>query len=117
MKNGKLNNKHKIGFTDCSILEVAKYYASTPSVRAEIEEYGERTDYSSLGGSNWVYVNYWGIEPGQTVEIQEKGKSLEVEKVSDEDPLFAGIEVGAKFETEPGMIDVPALNDFLKLVK
>ena len=32
-------------------------------------------------------------------------------------PLFAGIEVGAKFETEPGMIDVPALNDFLKLVK
>ena len=27
MKNGKLNNKHKIGFTDCSILEVAKYYA------------------------------------------------------------------------------------------
>ena len=69
--------------------EVAKYYASTPSVRAEIEEYGERTDYSSLGGSNWVYVNYWGIEPGQTVEIQEKGKSLEVEKVSDEDPLFA----------------------------
>ena len=32
-------------------------------------------------------------------------------------PLFAGVEVGAKFETEPGMIDVPALSNFLKLVK
>lgn len=41
-----------------------------------------------------------------------------VEKLRDvRHPLFAGIEVGAKFETEPGMIDVPALNDFLKLVK
>lgn len=26
-KNGKLNNKHKIGFTDCSIIVVAKYFA------------------------------------------------------------------------------------------
>lgn len=27
MKNGKLDIKHKIGFTDCSLIEAAKYYA------------------------------------------------------------------------------------------
>ena len=51
-------------------------------------------------------------------DIKDTRGEKKVEKLRDvRHPLFAGIEVGAKFETEPGMIDVPALNDFLKQVK
>lgn len=70
---------------------VSEFYRKDPLVRAEIEEYGKRLDYGAAPyyKGNYIYVNYWMLKPGETVEILEKGKMLEVERTSDEDPLIA----------------------------
>lgn len=68
--------------------EVGKAYASNPGARLQQETFdGSRLDYSLPKYRNWVYVNYWGWVPGQTVEIYEDGKSLEVIKTINEDPM------------------------------
>lgn len=70
---------------------VSEFYRKDPLVRAEIEEYHGRLDYGAAPyyKGNYIYVNYWMLSPGETVEILENGKMLEVESTSDEDPLYA----------------------------
>ena len=52
------------------------------------ELYPVRTWYADPSFTNMVYVNYWGFAPGQTVEIFEDGKALDVSTCLRDDPLY-----------------------------
>ena len=67
---------------------VRDWFAGDAAFRRELDLCGERTDYADPAYRNCIYVNYWMFQPGETVEILEKGKPLPVERVTDEDPLF-----------------------------
>ena len=67
---------------------VMSYYAADKDIRAQIKANPGKIDYADKAFRNCVYVNYWYYKPGETVEILENGKLLEVSKVEDEDPLF-----------------------------
>ena len=67
---------------------VRDWFAGDAAFRRELDICGERTDYADPAYRNCIYVNYWMFQPGETVEILEKGKPLPVERVTDEDPLF-----------------------------
>lgn len=67
---------------------VGEYYRSCELVGVQQRLYPERIDYGRPEYANCVYVNYWEYQPGQRVEMYEKGRALEVEQVEDEDPLY-----------------------------
>ncbi len=84
---------------------VMSYYAHDKDIRAQMKTYPDRVDYADKRFRNWIYVNYWFYKPGETVEILENGKPLEVSKVNDEDPLF---NVNKYL---PSFIDKPEFNE------
>lgn len=84
-------NTHRFGEKWMRIYDmnsVMSYYSKDKDIRAQMETYPTRIDYADKRFRNMVYVNYWYYKPGETVEILENGKPLEVSKVNDEDPLI-----------------------------
>ena len=56
-------------------------------VKKQQELFGStRLDYGQRKWRNYVFVNYWGWEPGDWVEMYEKGRKLKVEATRYEDP-------------------------------
>lgn len=48
---------------------------------------GYAKTWSSTSSANEVYINVWNYDPEWTIEVTENGRSLDVEKVSVNDPL------------------------------
>ena len=67
---------------------VGDFYRNDPQCRIFHELYPERSWYADPAFANMIYVNYWGYAPGQTVEIFEDGKALEVSKSGLDEPLY-----------------------------
>ena len=67
---------------------VARRYASDKNIRALLAACPGRDDYSAKQYRNCVYINYWMLREGETVEAFENGRPLKVEQVNDEDPLY-----------------------------
>lgn len=67
---------------------VGEYYRTCDLIGVQQRLYPERIDYSRPEYANCVYVNYWEYQPGQRVEMYEKGRALDVKQVEDEDPLY-----------------------------
>lgn len=67
---------------------VGEYYRNCELIGVQQRLYPERIDYGRPEYANCVYVNYWEYQPGQRVEMYEKGRALKVEQVEDEDPLY-----------------------------
>ena len=67
---------------------VAKRYAADKDIRALLAACPGRDDYAAKEYRNCVYINYWMLRDGETVEALENGRPLEVEQVNDEDPLY-----------------------------
>lgn len=67
---------------------VGEYYRTCDLIGVQQRLYPERIDYSQPEYANCVYVNYWEYQPGQRVEMYEKGRALDVKQVEDEDPLY-----------------------------
>ena len=67
---------------------VRSFYAKDPLFASEMANCGLKRDYSAPEYKNFVYVNYWEYRPGETVEILENGRPLEVERALETDPLF-----------------------------
>ncbi|MBQ7610587.1 MAG: calcineurin-like phosphoesterase C-terminal domain-containing protein [Bacteroidales bacterium] len=67
---------------------VAKRYAADKDIRALLAACPGRDDYAAREYRNYVYINYWMLRDGETVEALENGRPLEVEQVNDEDPLY-----------------------------
>lgn len=68
--------------------EIADLYRKSPKMKKLLETYPKRPDYTSRSYRNKIHVNYWMYMTGETVEIYEDGKALEVTKVNDEDPWY-----------------------------
>ena len=67
--------------------EVGKYYRASEGVKRQQELYSStRLDYGKKKWRNYVFLNYWGWEPGDRVEMFEKNKKLKVEETRYEDP-------------------------------
>lgn len=66
---------------------VGEAYRSSEGIRRQQEMFpGSRIDYGARKWRNYVFVNYWGWEPGDTVEMYEKGRRLKTEATRYEDP-------------------------------
>lgn len=68
--------------------EVGKAYRESEGIKKMKELYsgGSRLDYGDKKWRNHVFVNYWGWEPGDSVQILEKNRQLKVEATRYEDP-------------------------------
>lgn len=67
--------------------EVGKAYKASEGVKRQQELFPDtRLDYGKSKWRNYVFVNYWGWEPGDYVEIYEKARKLKVEDAGYEDP-------------------------------
>ena len=67
---------------------VGDFYRNDPQCRIFHELYPERSWYADPSYANMVYVNYWGYEPGDKVEVFEDGKPLAVSESDTDDPLY-----------------------------
>lgn len=66
---------------------VGEAYRESEGVKKQQELFGStRLDYGQRKWRNYVFVNYWGWEPGDWVEMYEKGRKLKVEATRYEDP-------------------------------
>ncbi len=66
---------------------VGEAYRASEGVKMQQELFSAtRLDYGKKKWRNYVFLNYWGWEPGDTVEMLEKGKKLKVEATRYEDP-------------------------------
>ena len=67
--------------------EVGKAYRASEGIKKQQELFPDtRLDYGNKKWRNFVFVNYWGWEPGDYVEMYEKGKKLKVTETQYEDP-------------------------------
>lgn len=73
---------------------VAKVYAESEAVKHLCKLQSNQVDYSEPQYADYVYVNCWAWESGSTLTITEDGVALEVEKVTDSDPLAAKVVFG-----------------------
>ena len=68
--------------------EVGKVYKTDEGIREQQKLFPDtRIDYSKPKWRNYVFVNYWGWEPGDYVEMYEKGKKLKTVETRYEDPV------------------------------
>lgn len=68
---------------------VAEYYRNTPDVVNMLKAHpNKRVNYGAGEFENYIYVNFWGDEPGATIEMWEGNKKLKVRRVMQDDPLF-----------------------------
>ena len=66
---------------------VGEAYRASEGVKKQQELFSStRLDYGQRKWRNYVFVNYWGWEPGDWVEMYEKGRKLKVEATRYEDP-------------------------------
>lgn len=67
--------------------EVGKAYRASDGIKEQQKLFPDtRLDYGKSKWRNYVFLNYWGWEPGDTVEMFEKSKKLKVEETRYEDP-------------------------------
>lgn len=66
--------------------EVGRAYRNEPAIAVQQKKYPLHPDYSDPLYRNCVMVNYWRQEPGDVVEIIEKGRTIKGECGTDEDP-------------------------------
>ncbi|MBP5720684.1 MAG: calcineurin-like phosphoesterase C-terminal domain-containing protein [Bacteroidales bacterium] len=67
--------------------EVGKAYRESEGIKKQQELFPDtRLDYGQSKWRNYVFLNYWGWEPGDTVEMFEKSRRLKVEDTQYEDP-------------------------------
>jgi hypothetical protein len=67
---------------------VGDAYRNSEGIRKQQELFPDtRIDYGARKWRNYVMLNYWGYEPGDRVEMIEKGKKLMVEATRYEDPV------------------------------
>ena len=81
---------------------VKKYYAEDATLRSFFKEYKSRTDYAGGGFENFIYVNYWGDEPGAKLEILEDTTKLKVRPILQDDPTNTIAVAVHKFRTNRG---------------
>lgn len=86
--------------------QVRSAYAGDAEVMEEIRNENGDGDYSDPKYKNWIYVNYWGWKHGQSVEILENGKPLQVEKTDDPDPIFRASFAARWKDVEPAELFV-----------
>lgn len=68
---------------------VAQYYRTNDDVKNMVRAAdGKRINYGAEGFENYVYINYWGDEPGSKLEVWEGNKSLKPRRVYQDDPLY-----------------------------
>ncbi|MBQ9463150.1 MAG: calcineurin-like phosphoesterase C-terminal domain-containing protein [Bacteroidales bacterium] len=68
--------------------KVGEAYRDSEGIKKQQELYSDtRLDYGQKKWRNYVMFNYWGWEPGDRVEMYEKGKRLKVENTGYEDPV------------------------------
>ena len=67
---------------------VGEAYRASEGVKRQQELFPDtRLDYGKKKWRNYVFLNYWGWEPGDRVEMYEKGRKLKVEDTRYEDPV------------------------------
>ena len=67
---------------------VGEAYRESEGIKKQQELFPDtRLDYGKKKWRNYVFVNYWGWEPGDWVEMYEKGRKLKVEATRYEDPV------------------------------
>ena len=67
---------------------VAEYFASDKQCKALAKAAPKRKTFSEAKFKNGIMVNYWGLQEGDKVEMFEYGESLDVKKVSMDEPLY-----------------------------
>lgn len=78
---------------------VKKYYTEDKTIRSFFKEYKNRTDYAGEGFENYIYVNYWGDEPGAKLEIFEDSMKLKVRPILHDDPSYTIAQAVFRFMT------------------
>lgn len=67
---------------------VGEFFRNDPQCQILHKICPDRLWYGAKEYANMIFVNYWDLKPGDTVEVLENGKALDVEKINIEDPLF-----------------------------
>lgn len=68
--------------------EVGKAYKTSNGVKIQQQLFPDtRLNYAASKWRNYVFVNYWGMYPGDTVQMFENGKELIVTNEKWEDPV------------------------------
>ncbi|MBQ7855707.1 MAG: calcineurin-like phosphoesterase C-terminal domain-containing protein [Alistipes sp.] len=68
--------------------EVGKHYRTDEDTKQLIREHSTRTNYGASSFADYVYINWWGDEPGATLEVSANGKTLKAKRIYQDDPLF-----------------------------
>ena len=68
--------------------EVRKHYCSDPDTKQLVREHTSRINYGTSSFENFVYINWWGDEPGAKLEVSANGKLLKTKRIYQDDPLF-----------------------------
>ena len=89
---------------------VGDFYRNDPQCNIFHRLYPERSWYADPKFRNMVYVNYWGYAPGQTVEILEDGKPLDVTRSKLDEPLYVITYVTPKLD-ETSVASKSAMKD------
>ena len=68
--------------------EVRKHYCSDPDTKQLVREHTNRINYGTSSFEDFVYINWWGDEPGAKLEVSANGTPLKIKRIYQEDPLF-----------------------------
>ena len=68
--------------------EVRKHYCSDPDTKQLVREHTSRINYGTSSFADYVYINWWGDEPGAKLEISANGNALKPKRIYQDDPLF-----------------------------
>ena len=86
-----VNGGSEVPFRAYDMNEVAKSYKASKELKHLCKLHRNQIDYSQPKYKNYVYINCWAWEQGCTLTATENGKTLNVEKVTDSDPLAAKV--------------------------
>lgn len=68
---------------------VGAYFRDNLDIQNLVREHSKVVpNYGLKDFERYIYINYWGYEPGTKIEIFENGKRLRVRKVMQADPLY-----------------------------
>ena len=86
-----VNGGSEVPFRAYDMNEVAKSYKNSKELKHLCKLQRNQMDYSQPKYKNYIYINCWAWEQGCTLTVTENGKTLNVEKVTDSDPLAAKV--------------------------
>ena len=67
---------------------VGKYYRRDADVKNMLRDIKTRINYGNGSFRDYIYINYWGEEPGSKLEVIANGKHLKPKRINQDDPLF-----------------------------